>query len=147
MKILLAVDGSKYSEAATQAVIAQAKPGYAEVRVLHVVDVLRNQLPETRAYYPEIEHDRDAQRKPAEALVGKTAELLLSKGLETTTVVELGNPKSVIIETAQTWGADLIVVGSHGRKGLIHFLMGSVSETVARHAGCSVEIVRIPSKP
>lgn len=48
------------------------------------------------------------------------------------------------LEQASKWGADLIVLGSHGRKGLKHFLLGSVSETVARHAICSVEIVRVP---
>ena len=61
-----------------------------------------------------------------------------------TTAVVLGFPKLVILDQAREWRADLIVVGSHGRKGLEHFLMGSVSEAVARHAACSVEIVRPP---
>ena len=72
--------------------------------------------------------------------------MLRSKGLKVTTTVEQGDPKSKIIEAASKWHADLIVVGSHGRKGLEHFLLGSVSDAVARHAGCSVEIVRIPPK-
>jgi len=63
-----------------------------------------------------------------------------------TAAVEEGDPKSKILDTARDWDADLIVLGSHGRKGLQHFLMGSVSEAVARHAECSVEIVRISSK-
>jgi len=56
--------------------------------------------------------------------------------------LESGIPKVVIIDDAKKWGADLIVVGSHGRTGLDRFLLGSVSEAVARHAACSVEIVR-----
>ena len=63
-----------------------------------------------------------------------------------TTAVEWGDPKSKIINAAEAWGADLIVLGSHGRKGLQRFLLGSVSETDMRHAHCSVEIVRLPPK-
>jgi nucleotide-binding universal stress UspA family protein len=79
-------------------------------------------------------------------LVTKVADELRFKNLKVTTTVEQGDAKSKIIDWASKWRADLIVVGSHGRKGLEHFLLGSVSEAVARHAGCSVEIVRIPSK-
>jgi nucleotide-binding universal stress UspA family protein len=146
MRILLAIDGSKFSEAATQAVIAQAKPQETEVRVLHVIDALSLQLPEAMAYYPGIEHCRDAQRKPAEALVARAAQLLRSKGLQVTTAVELGSPKSKIIGAAEEWNANVIVLGSHGRTGLERFLMGSLPDAVLCHAHCSVELVRIPPK-
>jgi nucleotide-binding universal stress UspA family protein len=53
-----------------------------------------------------------------------------------------GNPKEVILDEAQKWGADLIVVGSHGRRGIKRFLLGSVSEAVAMNAHCSVVVVR-----
>jgi nucleotide-binding universal stress UspA family protein len=56
--------------------------------------------------------------------------------------IELGEPRTMILDTAKTWGADLIVLGSHGRRGMDRFLMGSVSEAVAIHAHCSVEVVR-----
>lgn len=62
-----------------------------------------------------------------------------------TTEVKLGNPKAKIIDTAVEWHADLIVLGSHGRTGLERFLTGSVADAVARHAHCSVELVRIPT--
>jgi nucleotide-binding universal stress UspA family protein len=144
MRILLAVDGSNFSEAATQAVVAQAKPQETEVHVLYVIDILTSQLPEMMTYYPGIEHARDAQRGPAEAIVAKTAELLRSKGLRVTTAVELGDPKSKIIDAAEKWHADLIALGSHGKTGLDRFMTGSVADAVARHAHCSVEVVRIP---
>ena len=144
MRILLAVDGSKFSEAATRAVLGQARPGDTEVHVMYVIDVLSNQLPEMTAYYPGVEHARDAQRTPAEAFVAKTAQLLRAKGLQVTTTVELGSPKSTIIDIAAEWHADLIVLGSHGRTGLDRFLMGSLPDSVLRHAHCSVELVRIP---
>ncbi len=146
MKILLAIDESKFSEAATKTVIEQTKPRDSEVHILHVIEVHSPQLPEMMASYPGAEHGRDSQRVLAEALLAKTAKLLRSKGLQVTTSFELGNPKSKIIDVASKWDADLIVVGSHGRNGLERFLLGSVSDTVARHAKCSVEIVRIPSR-
>jgi len=61
------------------------------------------------------------------------------------TDVEEGDPQAAIINYAARWHADLIVMGSHGKKGLDKALIGSVSETVLRHAHCSVEIVR-PTK-
>jgi nucleotide-binding universal stress UspA family protein len=88
----------------------------------------------------------EAETKQAQVLVAKVADGLRSNGLKVTAAVEQGEPKSKIIEAASKWHADLIVVGSHSRKGLKHFLLGSVSDAVARHAGCSVEIARIPSE-
>ncbi len=147
MKIVLAIDGSKFSEAAIHAVTEQARAQDTEIQVLHVVEppsllVAR----EMGGYDRALDAVWEAETKEAEALVTKVADGLRSKGLKVTTTVEQGDPKSKIIDAASKWHADLIVVGSHGRRGLGHFLLGSVSEAVARHASCSVEIVRIQSK-
>ena len=56
--------------------------------------------------------------------------------------VRLEPPKQIILEEAEEWGADLIILGSHGLRGVNRFLMGSTSEAVATHAKCSVEVVR-----
>ena len=147
MKIVLAIDGSKFSEAAIRTVIEQARPQDTEVQVLHVVEppsllVAR----EMGGYDRALDAVWEAETKQAGVLVTKIADQLRSKGLKVTTMVEQGDPQTKIIDTAAKWRADLIVVGSHGRKGLEHFLLGSVSDAVARHAGCSVEIVRIPPR-
>lgn len=55
-----------------------------------------------------------------------------------------GSPKTVIIEEAERWGANLIVLGSHGYGALKRFLLGSVAHAVVLHAPCSVEVVRRP---
>jgi nucleotide-binding universal stress UspA family protein len=146
MKILLAIDDSKFSRAATEAVIAQAKPQGTEVRVLHVIEPIPV-YPDGQAwgYGPEFTLVSTEQRKEAEGLVARAGQTLRDAGLKVTTAIEEGNPKVVIIDSATEWPADLVIVGSHGRKGLDHFLMGSVSEAVARHARCSVQIVRAPS--
>jgi nucleotide-binding universal stress UspA family protein len=146
MKILLAIDDSKLSDAAIQAVIRQARSRDTEVRVLHVVEppsllVARDM----GGYDPALDAVWGEETKQAQALVAKTAETLRSHGIDVTTAVQQGDPKSIIIDTSEEWHADLVVLGSHGRKALDRFLMGSVSEAVARHARCSVEIVRLPS--
>ncbi len=145
MKILLAVDGSKFSDAATRAVIARGHSKEMEVRVLHVVEppsLLVGR--EMGGYDPALEEIWEKESKHAKASVEKTAESLRSHGMTVTTAVQNGDPKSMIIDASKEWHADLIVLGSHGRTGLDRFLMGSVSEAIARHAHCSVEIVRIP---
>ena len=147
VKILLAIDDSKYSEAAVRTLLAQARPHGTQIRVLHVLEPASLRVGrEIGGYGGALDAIRRAETKRAGALVAKVAERLRSKGLKVTTSVEQGDPKSKIIDAASDWHANLIVVGSHGRKGLDHFLLGSVSEAVARHACCSVEIVRIRSK-
>ena len=147
MKIVFAIDGSKFSEAAVHTVTQQARAQDTEILVLHVVEPpLLLVAREMGGYDRALDAVWEAETKQAEALVTKVADQLRSKGLKVATTVEQGDPKSKIIDAASKWHADLIVLGAHGRKGLEHFLLGSVSEAVARHAGCSVEIVRIPSK-
>lgn len=53
-----------------------------------------------------------------------------------------GNPAEIILETAESWPADLVIVGSHGRKGMSLFLLGSISNAVVTHAPCSVVVIR-----
>jgi nucleotide-binding universal stress UspA family protein len=143
MRVLLAVDDSKFSQAAVRAVTAQAKPKETEVRVLHVIEPIPVYHDgQAWGYGPEAGQILEGQRKEAEGLVAQASQALRDAGFTVTTAIEEGNPKVVIIDSAAEWHADLIVMGSHGRKGLDRFLMGSVSEAVARHARCSVQIVR-----
>jgi nucleotide-binding universal stress UspA family protein len=142
MKILLAIDDSKFSEAAIQQLIAQASPPGTEVRVLHVIEPVPL-YPDSQTWGAELAAVQEAQREEGKGLVARAAEKLRRAGFNPTTVVEEGNPKIVILDAAREWRPDLILLGSHGRKGLDRFLMGSVSEAVARHAPCSVEVVRV----
>ena len=58
-----------------------------------------------------------------------------------------GPPRVVILDEAQSWGADLIVVGSHGYRAWERFLLGSVSQSIVAHAKCSVEVVHCANGP
>jgi nucleotide-binding universal stress UspA family protein len=92
----------------------------------------------------QLELQREEAMKRAEAAVASAVEILskaFPKVSESISVL-LNGPKAVIIEEADKWGADLIVVGSHGHRGIERFLLGSVSEGVALHAKCSVEVIR-----
>jgi nucleotide-binding universal stress UspA family protein len=147
MKILLAIDGSDCSQAATQAVIAQFPRQGTEVRVLNADD-WPNGLPTSLAFAdgPTAAFDvlelRDRRHRQAEDLVSHAAQQLSAAGFQTSTAVCEGDARHVILDVAAEWRPDLIVLGSHGRTGLDRFLLGSVSASVVRHAPCSVEVVR-----
>ncbi len=142
MKILLAIDDSKFSEAAVKNLVEHFGPQGTEIRVLHVVEpVAFSEPPQMAAgYYPEVVDLMPAAR----ALAERVGAILSAAGFKVTTAAAAGDARSLILENAAEWPADLIVLGSHGRKGLQRFLLGSVSEAVAHHASCSVYIVRIP---
>jgi len=142
MKILLAIDDSKFSEAATQVALRELRPDRTEVCVLNVVEPI---LAPPYEYIGDVETLNAEQQKTlkhGKEMVGRTQQLLERAGFKVHPVVEEGDPKSTIIDYASHWKADLIIVGSHGRRGLDRFLMGSVAEAVARHAPCSVLISR-----
>lgn len=141
MKILLATDGSKFSDAAAHSVARQFRRQDTEVRVLSVVEPISETPPPQMSphYYPEL-IDQVAEAKE---MAERTAKMLAEAGFKVSTSVATGDPKTVILEEATDWGADLIVLGSHGRTGLERFLLGSVSEAIARRTTCSVEIVRL----
>ena len=146
-KILIAVEDSKYSQTATAYGIALAKKLGAEVALLHV-----NELPVTASYIadplmneppvimPEIMH---AQEDAGKKLLNSIADTI---GDDTTiyTFNKMGNPKDEILATADEWGAEMIILGTHGRTGFDHFISESVAEKVVRKAKCPVLI--IPNK-
>jgi len=71
---------------------------------------------------------------------------LRAMGLATETRVELGDARDLIVRTAESVGADLVVVGSHGRTGLPRLLMGSVASYVVSHAPCDVMVIKRTKK-
>ena len=142
MKILIGIDDSKVSGDVSRAIVTQFRAEHPEIRVLHVLQPIAPAPPQMApGYAPEL----DDQKKPARELVERIAKELLSAGFKVDAAVEVGDIRERIIDSAAEWGADLIVVGSHGQRGIRRFLLGSVAEFVARHAKCSVEIVRAPA--
>lgn len=147
MKILLAIDGSNCSEAAVEALLRQYKPEDTEVLIIHVVESVKLMpVPYAFGAGPVFVQDYAAiaqqWRDEGEALVSRTANRLQTAGFKTSKSVEEGDAREQILECAGKWRPDVILVGSHGWRGLDRLLLGSVSEAIARHAGCSVEIIR-----
>ena len=143
MKILLAVDGSEYSAAAVEAVTARPWPPGTIVRVLSAVE--RVAPPAAEVWYDaggSLEEAREELTRRAEQLTAGVAERLREAGLTAEAVVRDGDPRTAIVDEAEEWDADLIMIGSHGYTGLKRWLLGSVAQSVVGHAACSVEVVR-----
>lgn len=147
MKILLATDGSQHSKSVAEEIAQRPFPAGSELRIISVFESpsLYIYAPLSMGgmenYYQEVEL---TAKKAAKEAIETAAELIGAKNktlLISTAVLE-GAAKQTILEDADTFNADLIMVGSHGHKGFDRFLLGSVSQAVALHAKCSVEIVR-----
>jgi nucleotide-binding universal stress UspA family protein len=144
MKVLLAVDGSGFAEDLVLAVLAGVRHEDTEVLVLHVLQPVDTAPPPEMAqcYAPELEDEK----QPARALVERIATELRSAGFVAQTCVRVGDVANTILDRGAEWRADLIAVGSHGQRSIHNFLLGSVAESVAHRAGCSVVIIRTPGK-
>jgi len=140
MKILIGVDDSSFSQIAVEEIARRLWEPGTEVKILSVIETPYNPTRE--------EAIAENPFKIARASVDNATEVLrrsVNKFEIAGDIIE-GSPKRVILDVAENWRADLIVVGSHGRRGLDRFLLGSVSHAVALHAACSVEIVRAPQR-
>jgi nucleotide-binding universal stress UspA family protein len=144
MKVLVGVDQSTFSGDVLNAIARQFRAEDTDIRVLHVLQPIAFEAPPQMGvgYIPELEEEK----QPAIDLVARAAKELGAAGFKVDTAVTIGDVRETLIDSATEWNADLIVVGSHGQRGLARFLIGSVAEFVARHAGCSVQIVRSRSK-
>ena len=135
MRILLATDDSESSVAATERVAAGAWPEHTEVKVVSVVNPLAYSM-------EEIGLSRSGKTERAHRAINAAMRILKSVGMAASGEVVAGWTSRRIVAEAKAWGADLIVVGSREQRGIKRFLSGSVSETVANRAHCSVNIIR-----
>lgn len=139
MKILLATDGSEHSTVAARSVAEQPWPEGTEVKVMSMVNPLMYSIEEIGLY-------DGGGTDLAHRAIGDAAQILASAGMKTSAEVIAGRPDRRIAQEAKEWGADLIVVGTEDRRGLRRLISGSVSETVASRAPCSVKVVRVRDK-
>jgi nucleotide-binding universal stress UspA family protein len=148
MKILLAVDGSQCSDKAIEEVARRPWPTGSEIKVLTAYEVPLPPTPEAWAIPPSYfaELDRAASEHARSVVERAVASLQSSMGSENIGGEAVpGPPRTVILDEAVSWGADLIVVGSHGYRAWERFLLGSVSQSIVSHAKCSVEVIRCPT--
>ena len=144
-RIAVAVDGSKTSDKALEEAIGLAREMGARILLLHVCEEVPVIWEPVGMSVIPTQDIMQAIADAGKALLGKHAEQVAGQGVAAeTSLVETydGRMGSVISETALKWDADLLVVGTHGRKGMEHLLMGSVAEGVARTASMPVLLVR-----
>jgi len=146
MRILLAVDGSPCSEAAADEIVTRPWPSNSEFRIVSAFQVPMSPSPEVwalhPAYYNEMEKALSDQAQKTVEVSASKLKKALGQSANVTEQILLGPPQAAILEEAERWKADLIVVGSHGYGTWHRLVLGSVSQAVVLHAKCSVEVVR-----
>ncbi len=140
-KILIATDGSKYSQKAVQEGLAIARFHKAKVYALYVIDTMAfataTGMPAPENLYDVLEDEgkKAVQRVKDEA-----------QGVDVEPVVLTGHPSSEIVGFAKNNQVDLIVTGSLGKSGIEELLLGSVADKVIRTAACPVLVVKAQRK-
>lgn len=148
LKVLLATDGSECSKAAAISIGGRPWPEGTQFRILSVVEPSAPLFRPPYFSHEAMQEMRAKDMERAQKAVACAEQILGAAGIEATSTVAVpaATPKELILSEAAEWRAELIVVGSHGRRGVNRLLLGSVSEAVALHAQCSVEIIRQPQR-
>jgi len=141
-KILVATDFSEGSDEALDRAIEMAKVSGAEIEVLHVIE-LAEEFPFGTTYF---DADYGVLYAGVDRELARRADRARAAGLRCETKIIEGTATTDIIQRAQRIGADLVVVGTHGRTGLAHIVLGSVAERVVRRASCPVLTVPFSRK-
>lgn len=162
-KILVAMDSSAAAQSVFARAVALARATNAHLMLLHVLSEDDEGSPGRPMYYAE---DEEATPPPAASFapydnpsweayrkrwdlfeteglkrLQQYTDQATSEGIKAEFTQTPGNPGQIIRKLAHTWGSDLIIVGSRGRKGLSELFLGSVSNYVMHHAPCSVLVV------
>jgi nucleotide-binding universal stress UspA family protein len=149
MKIMIAVDGSSFSQEAVQVVAQRLWPAGSSARVVTVIKLPFVPTAETRSLpdsdYSRLERDLRTQADGAiAAALTQLAAARTSAGepLKLSSAILVGQPSRMLLEEAEAWGAELIALGPRGLGGIKRLVLGSVSQTIAQQANCSVLIAR-----
>jgi nucleotide-binding universal stress UspA family protein len=139
-KILIATDGSEHSEEAEKHGLMMAKRSGASVTALYVVEGIHSSASISSPPSLLLEEQMEQLREEGKNIVGEVAQKGKEMGVEVTPVIAEGHPANQIIEHAKDH--DLVVMGTLGRSGFSHLLVGSVAEKVVRYAPVPVLVVR-----
>lgn len=147
-RILVAIDGSPGAAHALQHAVGLAKGLSASLRIIHVVDI--GLLPSGPELSIDIDALLDARYVAAEKILAAARDSVQAPGLEVETrLLDTASPvqhvAAAIAEAAASWPADLLVLGTHGRRGVERWLLGSVAEGVARRSTVPVLLVPVPA--
>jgi nucleotide-binding universal stress UspA family protein len=143
--LLVPIDFSPHSKKTIGYATQLAALTGARIKILHVF-----QIPDYPAAFYQglyVEHEQvkihvDTAKREANAQLALVVEEIQAKGLEAQAGLRLGNPYEEIVDEAKEMGADLIVIGSQGLRGLERLLLGSTTERVVQYSPCAVLIVK-----
>ncbi|MDO9054131.1 MAG: universal stress protein [Gallionella sp.] len=141
-RILVPIDGSSTSDRALQEAIRLIDTQHAQLRLVHVIDDLQFLDAEGYVDYAEL---RELTRKIGQRALDKAEEIAGQADITVESALLEANGEriaQVIDAEAESWSADLIVIGTHGRSGFSHLLFGSVAEGVVRGASVPILLVR-----
>lgn len=147
MKVLLATEGSEFSKAAIEKCCQMLAE--SENTEMRIISAFEQMIPPTEPFAVSAEYISEinaaARQQAMEVVSDAEAEIRKSYpalAAKLTTTVTMGSPERAIVEEAESWGAELIVTGSHGHGFWKRAWLGSVSNGIVHHAPCSVLIVR-----
>ncbi len=138
-RVLVPVDGSDYSVRAAEYGIALAKDVGAELGVVYVVDSV---VLDHMSKFTERENLEKDLKADGERYLKYVVGVAQTQNVTASSFLVKGVPFEQITHFAKTWKADLIVMGSFGRHGADHILIGSVAERVIEYAACPVLVVK-----
>jgi universal stress protein A len=145
-RMLLPTDFSPASDIAFNYAIDMAARQGASLHLLHVIDDASFATAYPDGFYVELPGLRAQLTDEATRRLQEMADRCAPAGVSATLEVTVGRPARVVIEVAKERGTDLIVMGTHGRSGFAHLVLGSVAERVVRTAPCAVLTVRDTSR-
>lgn len=150
-RILAAVDGSDTSDLAVDHAVQLAKDQRARLRIVHVVESLRYTASMAGGYPFDPTPMWEALRESGHQALKKAQATAREAGVETETMLLEDQGLServatILLKEAQRWDADLVVLGTHGRRGFDRIFLGSVAETLVRMAPMPVLLVRAKPK-
>ena len=148
-RILVPVDGSPTSDRGLQEAIRLAKLTGAQIRLLHVVDIVSVYAISGEGYAVPASVDiLEPVRQGGREIVRVARDAVTSQGIAADTAMRensAGRVADLIVQEALDWHADLIVLGTHGRRGVQRMVVGSDAELVVRRAPVPVLLVRLPA--
>jgi nucleotide-binding universal stress UspA family protein len=141
-RVLFATDFSRASVNALDTAVTLAKANRGSLTILHVIAPFTPIMPEHYIGTQTWEEIDLEGREWTKRELGKLTKKATKAGIRVTSLVAEGEPARQIVRTAQSWKADLIVLGTHGRTGLTRLFLGSVAIRVVAMAACPVVTVR-----
>jgi universal stress protein A len=145
-RMLVPTDFSPASDLAFAYALDMAAREGSTLHLLHVIDEASFATAYPDGFYVELPGVRAQLTDEANARLQEMVARSAAANVEATTELAVGRAARVIVQAATTRGTDLIVIGTHGRSGFAHLMLGSVTERVVRMAPCAVLTVRDTSR-